>query len=249
VKDHPIFEEVEKAVTLTSLQRYEESNIIFKKLVGRYQFLDAKIFLKIGFNYYFLDKTKEAIDYAEKAISTDPTMHRSHYLKALAFQKRTQPSLQEKFIKLALEMDPINFSYRLLMAQLFLYQKKTKQALELLHKLEEEEPNDDALLYYLCSGYLAQKRYDLFDRKIRTALQLYPNDSDFHYLLSSRKIKNEDYYGAKRSAETALEIQPTNINAQENLKHADFKLSHGVGIGVGVIIIIKIILLILRESM
>lgn len=145
----------EKSLILRAMKRTEEAEEITESLLQS-QPMDFRLHLERGYIARTAMEPKEMFEHFQKALEIRPDSTQSHFAMACAYQAQGDYQNAEKFLKSALDIDEKELSCSLVLAEVYLEQKKLSDALDCLQKARGFYPEDQSVLTKLCEVALAR---------------------------------------------------------------------------------------------
>ena len=133
----------------------------------------------MGAVFFGLNKLKRAKEWYKKAVEMFPTKEIIHNYGEILFQKGDLKQ-SEKFLRVALGMDPEDPKMYTSYGNLLLSQKRYDEAEKMYLKAIKLDPKS-SLAYHNYGTLLAlRERFDEADRSFAKAIELEPNEPQFH---------------------------------------------------------------------
>ena len=118
----------------------------------------------------------------------------------------------EEFEKLR-KMAPKSVGIIRYAARLYSMNEQPHEAVRLVKKAVEIEPENDSLYHSLSLAYMAVEKYDLAIENMRTAIQLNDKKDSYYFELGALLERRESYSDAIDNMQRAIELNPMHSNA------------------------------------
>ncbi len=98
-------------------------------------------------------------------------------------------------------------------ARLYSLNKQPEEAVRLVKKAVEIQPENDSLYHSLSLAYMSVEKYDLAIQSMRTAIKLNDNRDSYYFELGALLERSEKYSDAIDNMQRAIELNPMHSNA------------------------------------
>ncbi|MBA9077702.1 tetratricopeptide repeat protein [Rufibacter quisquiliarum] len=160
------------------------------------QQLSESYFLE-GMKFFVLEEYGKALDRFQRAYAISPTNAAVNYKLAETSLLLGSVRGALPFAKAALELEPKNQYYHLLLAQIYTNQQQYEEAIKVYARLTTELPNTEQYLFNLTDLYLAKNR---LDDALRTLGQI----EEKYGLIEEISFKKQQIYLKQNNLEKAL---------------------------------------------
>lgn len=175
----------------------EITGVVLPALSAQEQQLGESYFLD-GMKFFVLEEYNKALDRFQRAYAISPANAAVNYKLAETSLLLGSVRGALPFAKAALELDPKNPYYHLLLAQIYSNQQQYEEAIKVYARLTQELPGTEQYLFNLTDLYLAKNR---LDDALRTLGQI----EQKYGLLEEISFKKQQIYLKQNNLGKALE--------------------------------------------
>ncbi len=157
-----------------------------------------------------LERNDEAEKTLLKALQLDPDNDEAHYNLACVYKAKYKLALGESHLKRAIEIDPkYSQDYALLGALLAGQKNRAKEAVGVLQKALDEDPDDVGSILYLAHALTTLREIEAADEQYRRLLELWPDGSRPYWHYGNFLAEGNEYSSeAEHYLRKAVEIDP-----------------------------------------
>jgi len=158
-------------------ERYRKAKEEFEKLLKE-EPANVKILSSLGITYYNLSEFEKAKEIFEKLIKLNPTNPSNYNILANILRDKSPPDLEkaETYYKKAIELSEGFIAAYTNLAFLYQSQNKLDQAIDILTKGLEKNPDDISLLLSLASSYEMKGEKEEAKKIYQKVLEIDPNN-------------------------------------------------------------------------
>jgi tetratricopeptide (TPR) repeat protein len=177
------------------------------------------IWVLLGWALDRLKRHDEAEECLRKALKVDPDYDEAHYNLGYIYSGKGKFALAEKHLKRAIEIDPkYVLAYRELGSLLLRQKDRTKEAITLLRRALDYNPNDQWSRAHLANALWTLRKLKAADEQYRRLMELCPDDSLPYWCYGGfLASESKDSSTAERYLRKAVEIDPRDREANYHL--------------------------------
>lgn len=165
-----------RAEHLTEIERWKEAiPLLLKFLAHDPQHYQANCYLSLC--HYYLDEFDKALEFAEKAIASEPEEEWGHRLRSIVLSKLGRKKDSLKSAEEAVRMAPEQAYSLQTLAFSYLEANKIRKAKEIGEKMRENFPESDATFFVLGNIHLQSGNPYEAENCFRESLRFNPNNS------------------------------------------------------------------------
>lgn len=218
-----------RAEHLIDIERWREAVPLLSKALAANPH-DARVCCLLSVCHYKLKDFKESLEFAERAIVSEPENEWGHRLRSVVLTATGKKADALKSAEEAVRLEPEEPHALQTLVYAYLNNGKTSEALEIAEKLRELYPETEMAFFMLGNVYLKNGSYREAERNFREALRINPNSSDSRNnlgvaLLRQNQSKDvsilelSDEEEIHRHFVEAVKLEPNHETAAENLRN------------------------------
>ncbi len=171
------------------------------------QQLSESYFLE-GMKFFMLEEYNKALDRFQRAYAISPTNAAVNYKLAETSLLLGSVRGALPFAKAALELEPSNPYYHLLLAQIYTNQQQYDDAIKVYARLTQELPNTEQYLFNLTDLYLSKNRLDDALRTLEQIEQKYGLIEEISFKKQQIYLKQNKLEQALKEGESLISSNP-----------------------------------------
>ncbi|WP_227006263.1 tetratricopeptide repeat protein [Rufibacter latericius] len=194
------------------------------------QQLSESYFLE-GMKFFLLEEHNKALDRFQRAYAISPTNAAVNYKLAETSLLLGNVRGALPFAKAALELEPKNPYYHLLLAQIYSNQQEYENAIKVYARLTQELPNTEQYLFNLTDLYLAKNRLDDALRTLGQIEEKYGLIEEISFKKQQIYLKQNNLAKALQEGENLISSKPEEVRyllAQAEILAANKKIAEAV---------------------
>lgn len=196
---------------------------------------DAQPFYLLGSAYNRIGKYQDALAQLDKARQKSPNDPDIYYQIARACEhlgrSKNRQAAMARFAELKGESEKAFEARReamklLIQAKPFVDAGKLQEALKLVGKARQLDPDNDQVLYRLASLYFDTRQDALARQTIFEAIAIAPSEWSYHYLAGLIEERTRQFAAARESLEMAAQLNPTSAEAYDELGNVALQMNN-----------------------
>ncbi len=164
-----------------------------------------------GMKFFVLEEYGKALDRFQRAYAIDQENAAVNYKIAESQLLMGSPRAALPFAKAALELEPKNPYYHLLVAQIYTGQQQFDEAIKVYARLTKELPNTEQYLFNLTDLYLSRNKLDDALRTLGQIEQKYGMMEEISFKKQQIYLKQNNLEKALKEGENLIEANPEEV--------------------------------------
>jgi len=207
---------IERSRHLINISRYEEAIKALKQVLTTDQ-ENFEANLLLAGCLYDQQKFHESFEYSNRLMSIAPDVPASYYYHALNFGGLRDYANSEKFIDLAIELDPYDADFWSLKSWLYIVKKKWSDALDFAEKGLSIYPEHIQCLNNKSTCLIKLNKIDQLEQNIQETLAQDPENYYSHANAGWVELEKGNYKKAKEHFLESLRLNPANEPARNGV--------------------------------